>query len=109
MKRIETDPVVAEFSARVRHVLGEQLRNVYWFGSRARGEGREDSDYDILIETATPITAQQRDRIADISVDISGERHVVFDVHFRDSQRMNRERSVWTPFLDAVVEEGVLV
>ncbi len=109
MKRTVADPVVEEFSARVRAELGTRVLAVYWFGSRARGEGRDDSDYDFLVETAVPVTEDERDRVADVSVAISGEQGVALDVHYRDSKRMDRHRGVWTPFLDAVTEEGVRV
>jgi predicted nucleotidyltransferase len=109
MKEETTDPVVTEFGTRVRKALGSRLVAVYWFGSRARGEGRDDSDYDFLVETAVPVTEDERDRVADVSVAISGEQGVALDVHYRDSKRMDRHRGVWTPFLDAVTEEGVRV
>lgn len=43
------DPVVREFVAQLRQRLGDHVRRVLLFGSRARGDAREDSDYDMLV------------------------------------------------------------
>jgi predicted nucleotidyltransferase len=41
------DPVLVEI---VRRLVGElQPRQIYLFGSRARGDAREDSDFDVLV------------------------------------------------------------
>jgi predicted nucleotidyltransferase len=44
-----SDPVLREFSARLRAALGSHLRHLVLFGSRARGDAGNGSDYDILI------------------------------------------------------------
>lgn len=43
------DPIVASLAAGLRQRLGEHLRGLWLFGSRARGDARSDSDYDLLI------------------------------------------------------------
>ena len=45
----ESDSVVRFFSKAVRRVLGSRLRQIVLFGSRARGDARPDSDYDLLV------------------------------------------------------------
>ena len=46
-----------EIARRVRPVAEKyRLRAVYVFGSYARGEAREDSDVDLIIEFSAPIT-----------------------------------------------------
>lgn len=45
----KADPVVASFSAEIHQRLGQRLRQLCLFGSRARGDARADSDYDMLV------------------------------------------------------------
>jgi predicted nucleotidyltransferase len=40
---------IEAFKARATHYLAERLLEMRLFGSRARGEGHEDSDIDLLI------------------------------------------------------------
>ena len=42
-------PPLQAFSARLRGIFGERLREVRLFGSYARGEANEDSDVDVLV------------------------------------------------------------
>jgi predicted nucleotidyltransferase len=107
MKPEVTDPVVSEFAKRVRKALGAKIHAVYWFGSRARGEGTPDSDYDLLLESVAPLSLQERDSVADISVDISGRTRVLLDVHYDLCEKMHGLRRLMTPFRDIVTREGV--
>lgn len=43
------DPVLEKFRAVVAGHFGDRLERIVLFGSRARGQGRADSDYDIAI------------------------------------------------------------
>lgn len=43
------DPILSRFSAAVRSVYGERLERIVLFGSRARGDHRPDSDYDVAV------------------------------------------------------------
>ena len=45
----EADPILAEFRAAAVHHFGDRLERIVLFGSRARGDARRDSDYDIAI------------------------------------------------------------
>lgn len=47
--------VAREFAHRVRQHLGQRVRDIRVFGSRARGQARDDSDMDIwvLLDVAT--------------------------------------------------------
>ena len=43
------DPVVQEFAATLRQRLGSHLRQLLLFGSHARGDAQDGSDYDMLV------------------------------------------------------------
>ena len=44
-----TDPVIATFLAELRASLGPGIREVWLFGSRARGDAQDSSDYDVMV------------------------------------------------------------
>ena len=43
------DPVLEKFRTAIKSHFGDRLERVVLFGSRARGDARSDSDYDIAI------------------------------------------------------------
>src|SRR2546430_14702389 len=63
------DPVLRRFRAAIDEIYGERLERVVLFGSRARGEARPDSDYDLAVFlTALPDRWLEMDRLADLRV-----------------------------------------
>jgi predicted nucleotidyltransferase len=44
-----SDPVVATFVQNLREALGRRLREIWLFGSKARGESSAESDYDVCV------------------------------------------------------------
>ena len=65
------DGVLVRFRAAVGEIYGDRLERVVLFGSRARGDAKPDSDYDIavFIEDAGTFSAES-ERLAAISTDI---------------------------------------
>lgn len=65
------DPVLDRFRAAVRRTYGDRLGRVVLYGSRARGEGRPDSDYDlaVFLKAFDGFGAESR-RLAEIETDI---------------------------------------
>jgi predicted nucleotidyltransferase len=66
---------VREFVARVRELLGTQLKQARLFGSRARGEGHEHSDVDIALIVA-PGGRARRYAVYDLAFDVGLEHSV---------------------------------
>ncbi len=44
-----TDPVLVLFRKALRETYGDRLERAVLFGSRARGDARPDSDYDVAV------------------------------------------------------------
>jgi uncharacterized protein len=66
-----TDPVLNRFRDAVRMLYGERLDRVVLFGSRARGDSRADSDYDIAVFLREmPDRAGEFGRLADVETGI---------------------------------------
>ena len=72
-RTIKRDPVLALFCNRLLARLGTDLKELWLFGSRARGDNQEDSDYDVLVVTAGP-EADRRVVVLDEGFSILEER-----------------------------------
>jgi predicted nucleotidyltransferase len=55
---LATDPILKRFRAGLDKLYGDRIERVVLFGSRARGDAHEDSDYDILLDTGAVISAK---------------------------------------------------
>jgi predicted nucleotidyltransferase len=65
------DPILARFRAAVTEMFGDRVERVVLFGSRARGDYREDSDYDVaLFLRDMPDRAAEMGRLAEVETDI---------------------------------------
>ena len=68
---LANDPILKRFCAALDELYGDRAERVVLFGSRARGDAREDSDYDIavFIKDAGRLSDELH-RLASVSTDI---------------------------------------
>jgi predicted nucleotidyltransferase len=72
--RAVDDPILKRFHAALDEIYGERLERVVLFGSRARGDAREDSDYDVAVFLRDMGDRfVEMDRLADLSTNILDE------------------------------------
>ena len=70
-RRLPPDPVLKRFLAAVRALYGGRLARAVLYGSRARGDARADSDYDIaLFLRAMPDRMEEMRRLAEMETEI---------------------------------------
>ncbi|RBP03770.1 nucleotidyltransferase-like protein [Roseiarcus fermentans] len=74
------DPILARFRAALDKVYGARLERVVLFGSRARGDERPDSDYDIAVFLKDPESFwTESGRLAEIETDLLYETGAVIN------------------------------
>jgi uncharacterized protein len=65
------DPILKRFRAALDTLYGDRIERVVLFGSRARGEARQDSDYDVAVFLKSLTDRwQEVDRIVPLVTDI---------------------------------------
>ena len=71
---------LATFSREVRTRFGDRVTRLELFGSRARGEGRDDSDLDVLV-VLRALERDERRAIIDLAADIGVDAGLVLSPH----------------------------
>ena len=105
------------FSDRDRIVLAEclmrwqakhrgQIAEVWFFGSRARGDFAPDSDYDVLIVLDNG-DSQVRDDVRLLAARVSLEHDVLINTHVLSRERWERLAREEAPYWQNVQTEGV--
>jgi predicted nucleotidyltransferase len=71
VSRTIDDPILKRFRGALHDIYGDRLERVVLFGSHARGDARQDSDYDIavFVKDLGPLP-NELDRLADLETDI---------------------------------------
>jgi predicted nucleotidyltransferase len=98
------DPVLVRFRQALTEAYGDRLERVVLFGSRARGDARSDSDYDVAVFLRDMHDRfGELDRLAHLSTDLIDETgEVVNAMAFRAGAYNER-----TPLMREIRLEGV--
>ena len=83
-----------------------RIRAVYLFGSRARGDDRPDSDYDLLIVTDRK-DSLLKDRVYDVATDVSLQTRQDLSLKFFSAEEFERLKAIPSRFIQQVITEGV--
>lgn len=102
--QLTDDPVLKRFKTAIDSLYGDRIYRAVLFGSRARGEARPDSDYDVAI-FLRGLTDRwpEMDRLADIGSSIlADEGRVVHALPFGAGSWRDR-----TPLMHEIRKDGV--
>jgi predicted nucleotidyltransferase len=68
---LQNNPILTRFRAALAELYGDRLERVALFGSRARGDHRPDSDYDVAVFIKDPGTlTEELDKLASLTTAI---------------------------------------
>jgi predicted nucleotidyltransferase len=99
------DPVIQDFLNRIA-ALRPRIEKIILFGSRARGDDKPYSDYDILLvvpERKQDLVDHLYDAVVDVC--ISTGRLISLKIFARD--QFERLAAIPTPFMRNVLNEGI--
>jgi len=102
-----TDLVLDSFLERISS-LRPELSRIILFGSRARGDERPDSDYDLMLVVKTKIPALES-ALYDAVLDTLLTSGRLISLKIFTQQEYDRLGKLSTPFMRRVHEEGVLI
>jgi len=102
------DSIAERFVEKIA-VPKSRIRTVYLFGSRARGDERPDSDYDLLLVVADDFTLAEKSRIYDAVMDILLETGRLVSLKIFKEKEFERLRRIETPFITNVLREGIRI
>ncbi|MEW5946319.1 MAG: nucleotidyltransferase domain-containing protein [bacterium] len=113
MKTIDEIPLTEnerEILRKIQTAVKEELpeATVIFFGSRARGEPQEYSDWDILI-LAEKVTPEIKERIYDALYEVELEKDIIIGPLMLPRDEWEHRRFKEHPIHERVDEEGVLV
>jgi predicted nucleotidyltransferase len=102
---VVADPILQRFRTALEEIYGARLERVVLYGSRARGDAHNESDYDVAVFLREmPDRWQELDRLADLSTKIIVEEDGPF-IHampFRAGAYNDR-----TPLMHEVRTDGI--
>jgi len=101
---LNNDQVLSRLRSALADVYGERIERILLFGSRARGDARAGSDYDVAVFLRDmPNRMVEMNRLADISTDLLYELgSVVHAIPYRAEAYQER-----TPLMHEIRLDGV--
>ncbi len=86
----------------------DPMAEIYLFGSRARGDYKKDSDWDLLILTNYPVTLKVEQRFRHHLIPLELETEEAFSVFVYEKENWET-RHIITPFYQNITKEVIQI
>jgi len=100
----QNQEILSDLKEHLQQHLGDDIRDVVLFGSRAYGNAREDSDYDVLIILNRDYTSSDEEQILDLCYEIDLKYDILIDAHLLSVAELNSPRGRQPIFTNAMKE-----
>lgn len=87
--------------------FGDDIHDVFLFGSRARGEAHKNSDYDVLIVLNSDYDWQYRREITSVVYDMELEYEIFIDTKVISLNELNNTVKGKHPLYTDAIHEGI--
>ena len=98
------NPILKELSETLKKEIGQSIKDVILFGSRARGDSYPESDYDVLV-LVNKETKELSDKIFKISCEVGWKYNAIIVVFVHEKSHYAREK--YEPLFMNIRKEGV--
>lgn len=106
MKYDKQDEALRHFVQQIREQLGNHLKQVIIFGSRARGEDVPGSDCDCLI-IVDEVTKAIKDIVDEVAGEALYQHSAIFSAFLISEEKHNRQS--YNPLLMNIAKEGMIL
>ena len=95
--------ILEDLKNQLTNNYGNDIVNIYLFGSQAKSTDTSDSDYDILILFKTKKDWRIKDKVIDICYDIDLKYDILIDPHILSEEELQTIRGKQPIFINAML------
>jgi uncharacterized protein len=94
--------ILSDLKSHLLKNYGKSVKDIILFGSQARGDSWEYSDYDILIILDNDYSGKDENQILDLCFDIDLKYNILLDVHLISRNELTSIRGRQPVFVNAL-------
>lgn len=99
---IKNSKILADLKSYLINNCGKSIKYVILFGSQARCDCKEFSDYDVLIVLDEDYSGKDENKILDLCYDIDLKYNILLDVHLISNKELTSIRGSQPFFINAL-------
>ncbi len=99
--------LLANLKQKLIERFGDNISDVILFGSRAKGDAPNDSDYDLLIILKINFGKKYMDEVCHFIYDFEIDHEIFVDMHFLLQSEINKSIRAKQPVFDNAIANGI--
>lgn len=98
--------IITEFKSKIKEQYPEEVMSIMVFGSKARGDSKEESDIDIMVVTKSD-DWQIGDQIRDIGYSLELKHNLVLSIQVVSQNHIDHLKKIHSQFMQNIEREGI--